>query len=292
MQEYIKFKDEKGYLPLAFSQKYLFQGCIDPASEMSGSIEAQMNKENARFAEQKTHERGVNLLQETQQFFSLHNKSENLEEARKRSLQDQGGVDSMAMIQQGIELANDRLQAVLEPPRMHTEKDGDCLFKTVLQGLGKDVDEKSVQRSRTECAQYGAQKMQNQELDLSHIANPERELANLERQGEWAGDIGDYVPQLLSSSMGVPIVILELETNTIQYVLPENLLNESSNTAPIAIVRNRNHYEAINIPASQAPIIQYAVDSERRTRQEELRQESLRIENATAEREKRGISLG
>ena len=93
-------------------------------------------------------------------------------------------------------------------------------------------------------------------------------------------------------SRGVPIVILELETNNIQYVLPENLLNEPSKTAPIAIVRNTNHNESIRIPASQAPIIQYAVDSERRTRQEELRQRRLRTENGTAGREKRDISLG
>ena len=265
---------------------------MDPQPEISETIEAQRDEENARFAERRKHERGAKLRQETKLFFTQHTESEDFEEARIRSLQDQGGVDSMTMIQQGIYLANDRLQALLEPPSRHTEKNGDCLFKTVLQGLGKDVDKKSVQRARTECAQYGAQKMQNQDLDLSHIANPERELANLERQGEWAGDIGDYVPQLLSSSRGVPIVILELETNTIQYVLPENLVNEPSNTAPIVIVRNRNHYESIRVPTSQAPIIQCAVDSERRTRQEELRQDSLRTENATAEREKRDISLG
>ena len=273
---------------------------MDLPKETCDSIEVEAhkrsNEEEEWMAEYREQETATILREELRNFFQeQHDESGGFEEAIVRSYKDQGGVDGAAMIQQGIKLVKERFQINLEPNKRSVEPDGDCVWKAFLLGLGEDVDKENiVQEARTEVAQYGLNQYRNHQMDTSFIQGMdfETELASLKRLGDWAGPVGDFVPQLLSSSRGVPIVLLDLETESIQYILPENVFNGTpTNTPPVVIVRNKDHYEALDIPESQAPRIEMLINRERQTRQECERQKKAREENTIDDRETSDISF-
>ena len=159
--------------------------------------------------------------------------------------------------------------------------DGDCLWSSVALSLHPNLDEQELHEEAinlrrravgwaigaiTDLSEDQFQLMQgiagelridNQDSDdLESPSNPRemlrRQLSEYLYSGKYQGDLGDILPQVASSYIQTPIMIImqNVQTgNANAYVLsPRTIFNISpQNTVPLVFVNQADHYEVLHV---------------------------------------------
>ena len=62
------------------------------------------------------------------------------------------------------------------------------------------------------------------------------------------------MPQVISSYTGSQILIINLTTNHTEFVVPEHIFyGSTTRKVPIVLVRNHDHFEALDVPTEEEP---------------------------------------
>ena len=186
-------------------------------------------------------------------------------------------VDQMG-IEAGIKFARDALGITLTRPPFSMASDGDCLLNAVAL-------DPSIKRTRQENAEHGTYIRQVIFTEAIEVVNnmdtgsmeslrgmvgarSKQELIQLleiyKCNGQWEGDIGDMMPQLVSSFTNTPLFLINIDVKNDkiigQFVDPSLLFEQSEiNHVPKVIVRQNNHYNRLLLPrdAEQAMTLIY-----------------------------------
>ncbi len=92
-------------------------------------------------------------------------------------------------------------------------------------------------------------------------------LHELEGDGQYIQEIGDIMMQIMASYFGVPAILLSIDTNSVEFILPERIFNGvTKSQTPIVLVRQDDHFEVLILPPNQVERAIYLVNQERRNR--------------------------
>lgn len=170
-------------------------------------------------------------------------------------------------IEVGINFMADGFGITVERPPFLVEKDGDCL----LNSVAIDAD---INRNPQENAQHGTDnrqiiftevikkvnEMPSEKVQLLQAAAGACSKAELIKRlwdytqnGRWADDMGDLMPQMISSFTHTPLFVIAVDPERNQtmghFFRPSEFFEEPEhNSVPIVVVRQHNHYNRLMVP--------------------------------------------
>ncbi len=212
-----------------------------------------------------------------------------------QSLIDQGGIDHQGIIFDGLYFAFERLQVRLRTPDHFVQGDGNCAPRAWALGegcpdiLNEDTWTMKARELRREAVTNARQQIQQNTADMDMLLNffPEEDdidaaLAELEQDGQYAQNMGDLMCQMLSSSRGIPLIMLNLQTNTVEYIFPETIFHGNTRSElPLIFVRRNDHFEILCSTPNQAPRLIQLINYERtRRRQPHMPNQSTDMEKS------------
>ena len=199
----------------------------------------------------------------------------------QQSLEDTGAIDEEAAIQEPVNFMEEGLGITTNKPPFRMATDGDCLLNAFALGQTLDITEEENAQHGTdlrrivfaEAIQWVRDSSAEQLLPIQTAAaarpdpdapddapvdwvSKEELIALLERysqNGQWSGQIGDLMPQIVSSFTGTPLFIISIDPisrQTIGYfVNPAHVFNmQEENAVPRVLVRQDRHYNRLLVP--------------------------------------------
>ena len=205
----------------------------------------------------------------------------NISEAQRHSLKENNiNLTQVQMIQSGIQFAQ-RLGIHLNTSNVSIPMDGNCLWSCISHSFQPDLSGVALHKDATRLRMIavgravaaishlnieGLEDLQAAAADTSNRDPVNREqlkeiLTDYINDGTYQGPMGDILPQVASSFLQTPILIIEISKGLPAgyFLNPKNIFNmESKYDTPIVIVRQAQHYEVLIVPEESRKPLQNA----------------------------------
>ncbi len=159
----------------------------------------------------------------------------------------------------------DNLNLSLRPFNLKVIGDGNCLMRAFALATGDYAVKnpynwtKRALELRRESIDFVRSQIEMGQVDFEHlnefypdILNWNEEYTKLRMPGIYQSDAGDTMPQVMSSYTGIPIIIINLNTNHTEFILPELVFfGKKTRKVAIVLVRLNDHYDALQVPNNQ-----------------------------------------
>ena len=198
--------------------------------------------------------------------------------AEQRSLKDPGGVNQLHMVRMGLIFMERALGIPATKAPFLIDKRGNCLPNTLAYIANPNQNEEEtiesgadlrnvvmvealevVRRSTSEtlrliqaAAAPSSKNLGDKDESLTKQQLLEK-LGRYRRDGVWAGELGDLMPQIYSSFTHTPLFVIVHNSNTNQligyFINPYNVFNQPTyDHAARVIIWHKNHFEPLQIP--------------------------------------------
>ena len=195
----------------------------------------------------------------------------------RRIFSDVQSRDSALIVADGLQFALEHLHMILKGPTHYVKADGNCAPRAWALALEcpevlnpKQFTKKALE-IRQKAVKFARQQNQLGRIDLDYILSfypnihdLDSELAKLEGDGQYLQEIGDLMMQMISSHQGVPAILLNIDTNHVEYILPETIFQGQINSdIPVVLVRSHDHFEILNFNPEQGIQLAKLIKDER-----------------------------
>lgn len=128
--------------------------------------------------------------------------------------------------------------------------DGNCIFHSIRTLLANQSIITNAKTLRKNTAEYG---IKTAEEHLNGTMSKEalkQAWKNMKKDKVWNNDIGDQIPQMIASSLSIPLVIIDVteRRTTVNYLKPENNENKyDKKLLSLILHRKGQHYTQTTI---------------------------------------------
>ena len=189
----------------------------------------------------------------------------NMSKAKEESLKDEQCLERQhQMVQRGVVYAKQAFSLQLLPAGTLIPMDGDCIFSSVAYGRDPTLSGDLLRQAATVLRQNAVGHAINLIDGLTEESfgglqaaaaagtNVSREEVKsaMERymhNGQYEGNLGDLLPQFVSSYLGVPLLIIEVNVGA-YWVNPGHVFRQPVNSdVPLVLVRQAEHFEVLQV---------------------------------------------
>ena len=224
-------KNNNTYIMVDPNHKYIIQKCYHPKCE--------------------TEERLVHFIK--------------TKENKKITENDPKTQDLPTLVVDGLEYAQKQLELLLRPFSTKVIGDGNCLMRAYILAVRDPAIsnqdywlEKSL-LLRREAIDFVRCQISHGNVDWGtlidmypKIDNWDNEYSKLRLPGAYTSDAADTMPQVISSYTGSQMLIINLNANHTEFVLPEHIFNgTTTRKVPIVLIRNNDHFETLDVPLEE-----------------------------------------
>ena len=227
--------------------------------EQGSEFQAKVSQDQSQQEQEEEKISKADILKPFEDFISWYHQQDSVEITKT--------VKQEMAILEGINFMEDALGITLTRPPFTVETDGDCLLnatamdtsinRTIRQNAehGTDLRQIIFTEAIEKVKTMAFEKMQL--LQGAGGAFSREHLVHLleiySQNGQWSGNLGDLMPQIVSSFINTPLFVIAINPDNNQtrgyFVNPSHLFDmDEHNSVPIVLVRQDNHYNRLLVP--------------------------------------------
>ena len=227
--------------------------------EQGSEFQAKVSQDQSQQEQEEEKISKADILKPFEDFISWYHQQDSVEITKT--------VKQEMAILEGINFMEDALGITLTRPPFTVETDGDCLLnatamdtsinRTIRQNAehGTDLRQIIFTEAIEKVKTMAFEKMQL--LQGAGGAFSREHLVHLleiySENGQWSGNLGDLMPQIVSSFINTPLFVIAINPDNNQtrgyFVNPSHLFDmDEHNSVPIVLVRQDNHYNRLLVP--------------------------------------------